>query len=157
MVNTEAKAGSVFGALATSWPTMADPGSDLLKVAAAVADPWPPNKSALVNLVRPSSVAVEEIMPLVSRLCGMVQLLRVGSECRLVSDGSQVVGTVVEGGVGSQGWGGWGDVMMLLSFCCVCACVPQATGVFECVLPSFCCPTLPIWVKCGSLKSIFIR
>ena len=90
MVNTEAKAGSVFGALATSWPTMADPGSDLLKVAAAVADPWPPNKSALVNLVRPSSVAVEEIMPLVS------------SECRLVSDGSQVVGTVVEGGVGSR-------------------------------------------------------
>ena len=102
MVNTEANAGSVFGALATSWPTMADPGSDLLKVAVAVADPWPPNKSALVNLVRPSSVAVEEIMPLVSRLCGMVQLLRVGSECRLVSDGSQVVGTVVEGGVGSR-------------------------------------------------------
>ena len=70
MVNTEAKAGSVFGALATSWPTMTDPGSDLLKVAAAAADPWPPNKSALVNLVRPSSA--EEIMPLVSTLCGMI-------------------------------------------------------------------------------------
>ena len=80
MVNTEAKAGSVFGALATSWPTMADPVSDLLKVAAAAADPWPwligwldPHKSAAsVNLVRPSSVAVEKIMPLVFRLCGMI-------------------------------------------------------------------------------------
>ena len=81
MVNTEAKAGSVFGALATSWATMADPASDLLKVAAAAADPWPwligwldPHKSAAasVNLVRPSSVAVEEIMPLVFRPHGMI-------------------------------------------------------------------------------------
>ena len=81
MVNTEAKAGSLFGALVTSWPTMPDPASDLLKAAAAAADPWPwlimmclldPNNSASVNLVRPSSVAVEEIMPLVFRLCGMI-------------------------------------------------------------------------------------
>ena len=83
MVNTEAQtcgvslvAGFMLGALATS--SMADPASDLLKLAAAAADPWPwlmlcdPNKSVSVDLFRPSSVAVDENMPLVFRLCGMI-------------------------------------------------------------------------------------